>query len=109
MALRADTWCFVASWGDALTQMFAGLATPEKTVVAAAADSASRAGFCVATLTGFPTNMELLACLDPDGTLPACCAEGPPAPDVALIAYWSDLVLPAWQSGPPGGQATAVL
>jgi hypothetical protein len=92
-ALRADTWRSAASWADALAQMRAGLSAPAGAIVAAAADSASLGGFCVATLTGFPAGLELLTGLDAADGLPACCPDGPPAPDAALVAYWSDWVL----------------
>ena len=105
-ALWADTWRSAASWADALTQMLAWLSVPASAsaFVAAVADSASLGGFCAATLTGLPAGLELLTCLDATDALPECCSDGPPAPDAALVAYWSDLVLPAWQIGHAGGK-----
>ena len=104
-ALRVDTRRSVASWADAVAQMLAWLSVSASSgaFVASAVDSASLGGFCTATLTGLPASFELLTCLDTTGALPECCSDGPPAPDAALVAYWSDLVLPAWQIGPPVG------
>lgn len=105
-ALRADTWRSASSWADALAQMIAWLSVPTSSgaIVAVAADSASLSGFCTATLTGLPAGSELLTCLDTADALPKRCSDGPPAPDAALVAYWSDLVLPAWQIGHADGK-----